>query len=105
MLSQPLAAEQLKDPMRPPEQGAIHTATGEPRSFESRYRLDSVIIAPNRRLAIINGRKLALGDRIDHARLVAVHATEVTLSIAGKTHVLSLLPLSIKTLSSEAKRQ
>lgn len=102
---QPLHAAELNDPMRPPTQRAAISRAGGESPIQSRYRLDSVLIAPDRRLAIINGRKLALGERIDHARLVDIRATEVTLSIAGRTHVLPLLPLSIKKPSSEAKRQ
>jgi hypothetical protein len=96
-----LHAQVLNDPMRPPGQ----REAGGAAPVESRYRLDSIIIAPDRRRAIINGRQLSLGDWIGHARLVDIRATEVTLWIAGQSHVLTLLPLSIKKPSSEAMRQ
>lgn len=101
-----LQANELNDPMRPPGQREARAAAGgEAASVASRYRLDSVIIAPDRRLAIINGHQLALGERLDHAVLIDIRATEVTLRIAGKSHVLPLLPFSIKKPSSEATHQ
>lgn len=100
-----LQAQVLNDPMRPPGQREAGIGAGGAASVESRYRLDSIIIAPDRRLAIINGRQLSPGDWIGHARLVDIRATEVTLWITGQSHVLTLLPLSIKKPSSEAKHQ
>ena len=70
----------------------------------ARYRLDSIIIAPNRRQAIINGQQLTPGESIGGAKLIDVQATQVTLLVGGKSHVLTLLPLSIK-MPSEATRQ
>lgn len=71
------------------------------KTVVSRFRLDSIIIAPNRRQAIINGKSLTLGDTIGGAKLIDVQATQVTLLIAGKPQVITLLPLSIK-MPSEA---
>lgn len=97
-------AEQLNDPMRPPGKEMTSGGKGERQAVASRYRLDSVIIAPNRRQAIINGKRLTLGESIGGAKLIDIQTTQVTLQVAGKPHVLTLLPLSIK-MPSEAARQ
>lgn len=97
-------AEQLHDPMRPPGKEMTSGGKGGSQAVASRYRLDSVIIAPNRRQAIINGKRLTLGESIGGAKLIDIQTTQVTLLVAGKPHVLTLLPLSIK-MPSEAARQ
>ncbi len=97
-------AEQLNDPMRPPGKEMMSGGKGGRQTVASRYRLDSVIIAPNRRQAIINGKRLTLGESISGAKLIDIQTTQVTLQVAGKSHVLTLLPLSIK-MPSEAPRQ
>jgi hypothetical protein len=96
-------AQSGNDPMRPPGQREAHAQSAKP--VVTRYRLDSVIIAPGRRLAMINGRRLAQGEWLGRAQLLDIRATEVTLRIDGQTHVLTLLPMSIKKPSSEAMRQ
>lgn len=98
----PAAAEELSDPMRPPGREAISAARGE--AVATSYRLDSVLIAPDRRQAIINGNRMSPGDRIGEAKLIDIQAGGVTLLVAGKPHLLTLLPLSIK-MPSESPRQ
>lgn len=98
------SAETINDPMRPPGKAMLAATASGKQAVAARYRLDSVIIAPNRRQAIINGKRLSLGERIGNATLIDVQATQVTLRLAGKPYIVTLLPLSIKT-PSEATRQ
>jgi MSHA biogenesis protein MshK len=100
----PAIAETLNDPMRPPGKAVLALTAGGKQAVAARYRLDSVIIAANRRQAIVNGKRLTVGEHIGRATLIDVQATQVTLRVAGKSYVVPLLPLSIK-MPSEAKRQ
>lgn len=94
------AAAQEADPMRPPQTAPETTAKPAPRY----YHLSSILISPERRSAIINGRRVSVGERVGGARVVTILGSEVTLSIAGRHKTLTLLPLSIKK-PAEAPRQ
>jgi MSHA biogenesis protein MshK len=81
----PLAAAQaLRDPTRPPSifgrsgNGAIMS-----RSRDAEWVLQSVLLSPERRYAIINGEVLTLGGSVAGAELVAIREGEVTLRAAG----------------------
>jgi MSHA biogenesis protein MshK len=83
-------AQQLGDPTRP-------TALDEPAAAEAagkagpRWRLQSTLVADNRRLAVINGRTVAPGDRIDGATVRDVRQEGVTLEVDGRRVELRML--------------
>ena len=94
----PLAAAQsLRDPTRPPvffgrtesrtENGGI---VG--RSRDAEWVLQSVLLSPERRYAIINGEVLALGGSVAGAELVAIREGEVTLRSGGVLRTVRLFP-------------
>ncbi len=88
-----LSAEALNDPMRPP------VTLSKGNTMQKRvtgYELSSIFISSNRRAAIINGRNVNVGDRVNRAKVLEIEATEVVISIAGKKRTLTLLPVSIK---------
>lgn len=94
-------AEVLNDPMRPSH--APRTKNSSPTGVSApSYRLDSIIIASDRRLAMINGRHLGEGDRIGRATVTRIEATRVILRTGTHSQVLTLLPVSIKSPSNEA---
>ena len=85
----PVRAQTLSDPTRPP--GAVSPAEaddGQPRAPV----LQSVIITPNRRAAIINGERIELGGVYGDARVSRITETEVVLRSAGRTEVLKMYP-------------
>lgn len=88
-----LAAETLDDPMRPPI--TLSTGTKAQKSVTG-YELSSIFISQGRRAAIINGRNVTVGERVDNARVLEIQSTEVVISLAGKKRILTLLPLSVK---------
>ena len=83
-------AQQLGDPTRP-------TALDEPQAGDAavragpRWRLQSTLVADNRRLAVINGRTVAPGDRIDGATVRDVRQEGVTLEVDGRRVELRML--------------
>lgn len=95
-----LLAEALNDPMRPP---ATLSKSNTTQKTVTGYELSSIFISSNRRAAIINGRNVTIGDRVNRARVLEIEATEVVISLAGKKRTLTLLPVSIKT-PAEASR-
>ncbi len=88
-------AHALDDPMRPPlvRSAPSEGATAAP---QQRYQLTSTLVSAQRRIAVINGRRLTVGERIGNARLVAVESDRAILSEAGRTFTLHLIPVTIK---------
>lgn len=92
---------QFIDPTRPPnaipEGGA--TTAGEPR-------LQSVLIAPERRRAIIDGRTVRVGDKVGDSTVVRIAVGEVVLRRGADSRALKLLPYIEKVRSprSPARR-
>ena len=90
----PLAAAQpLRDPTRPP---AGFGRTGEGgivrRGRDAEWVLQSVLLSPERRYAIINGEILSLGGSVAGAELVAIREGEVTLRAGGTLRTVRLFP-------------
>jgi hypothetical protein len=102
VVTSPLYAEAQADPMRPPS--ATSSGSVSSRKAVQYYHLSSILISPGHRSAIINGKRVSVGERIGRARVTEIRGNEVTLSIAGKTRKLTLIPLSIKK-PVEASRQ
>jgi len=61
-----------------------------------RYVLSSTLIAPARRLATINGKTVAVGQKIAGARVVSIEPARVALQDGNRKIVLKLLPKNIK---------
>jgi Fe-S cluster assembly ATPase SufC len=83
----------LADPTRPPE--SVHPA-GEPGSAEGTGgagpRLLSVLIAGHRKLAVIDGRTVAPGDKLGEATVAEISETGVTLKRGTEVQTLRLYP-------------
>jgi hypothetical protein len=83
------AGQGLDDPTRP-------TSLAEPERAQRagsgpRWRLQSTLVAEDRRLAIINGRTVGPGDRVDGATVRDVRHDGVTLEIEGRRIELRML--------------
>ena len=84
----PASAQPLVDPMRPPVVAASAAA-----SVGAASALQTIVIRPDRRFAIIDKQTVALGERVGDARVVRIAETEVTLrDDSGGTRVLRLYP-------------
>ncbi len=82
-------AQVLVDPTRPP------ASVAKPGAVEDApvgTQLQSVLISTRRRLAVINGTTVALGDMIGEARVVKITETEVVLKTGEETEVLKMYP-------------
>jgi len=62
------------------------------RGRQAEWVLQSVLLSPERRYAIINGEVLALGGSVRGAELVAIREGEVTLRTGGALRTLRLFP-------------
>ena len=57
---------------------------------ETSYRLSYILRAEDRNLAIVNGQKVAVGDMVSGAKVLAISSDSVTLSVKGKKRVLAM---------------
>lgn len=81
----------LGDPTRPtplvaPAEERVATLAGP----APRWRLQSTLIADERRVAVINGRSVAQGTRVEGALLREVRNDGVTLEVDGRSVQLRL---------------
>jgi MSHA biogenesis protein MshK len=89
LVSTSAAADALRDPTRPPSVG-VKGAAQNPEA--SGWRLQSVLISPERRYAIINGEVVAVGGAVSGAQLLAVAPEQVTLRTNTGVRVVQLYP-------------
>lgn len=83
------AAEALRDPTRPP---AVLYAPDEGEGIEAGPVLQSVLISPGRRTAVISGQSVKTGDRFGDGRVVRINETEVVLKTGSGLQTLKLFP-------------
>jgi MSHA biogenesis protein MshK len=81
----------LVDPTRPPTVGtqAVPDAEGVPPQGP---QLQSVLISPARRVAVISGTTVALGGRYGEATVSAINEASVLLQYRNGRRTLQLLP-------------
>lgn len=95
-------AESLPDPTRPPGRLDASLGPGGPASAQGGPVLQSVIISPTRRAAIISGETVELGGRYGDAKLVKVTESEAVLKAQDTVQTLKLFPEVEKRLVKPA---
>jgi MSHA biogenesis protein MshK len=91
-------AQTLPDPTRPP---VLPGANAEPPAGGPvGPELQSVLISPTRRVAIINGQSVKLGGKFGESQVVKISEGEVVLRTGQDVQVLKLFPDVQKRVSS-----
>lgn len=96
------AAPPFADPMQPP-----NVADGADRSSPSAEvgpRLESILIAPDRRMAVISGQQVSVGDKLSGMSVVRILETEVVVRGAEGEKTLKLFPEVAGGAVTAAKR-
>lgn len=83
----------MSDPTRPSGYAAPPDAVA--KSGDA-LRLESVLIAADRRVAVISGKTYRVGDSVNGSRLVAIYAEGVELVRDGNRVVLPLLKVKVR---------
>lgn len=86
--AQTMAAEVLPDPTRPPVEAGVEI----PGTVATGPVLQSVMIRPGRRTAVISGQSLAEGERFGGAKLIKISEGEVILIGPEGRKTLKLFP-------------
>lgn len=76
------APDIASDPMRP------DTLRSVSASAPARYRVNAIIVSDERRIAIVNGQRVGIGESIGEATVVSISRAEVVLEIDGSRQSL-----------------
>jgi MSHA biogenesis protein MshK len=95
-------AQALPDPTRPPASLAPAAEPGADAPSSMAPTLQSVIVAPNRKIAVINGQAVKLGEKYGDARVVKIAETEVVLKNGSELQTLKLFPSIEKKVAGHA---
>lgn len=92
LLSAMLAASTcaLEDPTRPAGYGA------DPGTGTQGWTLNSTLVGPERRIAVINGQYVSEGEMLGNARVLHIRNSDVVIESGGKRIILHLLPGTVK---------
>jgi MSHA biogenesis protein MshK len=101
--SGPCLAQSLSDPMQPPAFLAPANAARGEQAPGGGLVLQSTLLSGGRRIAMIDGKPMQVGDRIGRARIVSIDPDAVTLRESNTTRVLQLYPGSGVTRPGAAK--
>ena len=82
-------AAPFADPTRPP--GAVND-DGAMAATPAGPRLESVLIAPDRRVAVISGQQVRLGGKYGEGQVVRITESEVVIRRGEGMETLKLLP-------------
>lgn len=86
VVSEVLSFDQLSDPTRPTGWKKAAPASRQP--VTKQFTLNYLLISPLRRQAIINGKKVTVGEWVDGARVASITEHEVRLQVDGSLRVL-----------------
>jgi MSHA biogenesis protein MshK len=96
------SAAPFADPTRPPTPS--ENVLGSAGSTEG-PRLESVLIAPDRRIAVVNGQQVVVGARIAGGEVVRITESEVVIRGAGSEQTLKLVPGIGRTPAKKGRGQ
>ncbi len=86
-------AKTLLDPTRPPGYHAPiieqDSPLVSPQSIVE-WRLDTTLISPYQKIAMINGKRVKIGDKINGAKVIKIDHQSVTLLFKGKNKILKI---------------
>lgn len=87
-----LCADDPRDPTRPPTPAEVAAWFGNGMDERQRapFRLQSILLAPERRIAIIDGQRLRVGDTLGDAEVRAIEPGRVVLDRGGERIELNI---------------
>lgn len=96
-LTSMLVMAQLDDPTRPPDFVTAVATEADAVEQEEGWTLTSILVSPQRRVAIINGKPLREGESLAGAKVMKINLSGVKLRHKGALINLPLLPIAVKT--------
>lgn len=90
-----LCASVLIDPTRPTTRHKTTTSDNVGAVVRS-WKLESTLVAPDRRVAVINGKLVSEGESVDGARVIEIRKLDVLVQTPTRRMTLQLLPDIVK---------
>lgn len=95
-ISTKLYAESLPDPTRPADYSEVTEVITQSPQEQINWNVRAIRTSDTGRNAIVNGKLVKVGDKIDSATILAITSNTVVLSHDSKQLVLKLIPAEIK---------
>lgn len=93
------SSTQANDPTRPPTPAEVdawfHGGTVAENDIRTDFQLQSILLSPQRRVAVINGRRVTVGDHVDGAEVRAIDAGRVELEQDNESVILTIATRSL----------
>lgn len=93
------AADEVRDPMQPTWLRGGNSPAQSVQSPRQRFSVDTIVVSPERRVAIINGRSVGVGEWINGAKVLKIDPDAVTLELDGARFTIALAITDIKKTS------
>lgn len=99
------AEEALSDPTRPPAAALVSPAAPDTTAPErADMTLQAIVEAAGRRVAVVNGTRVEVGERVAGARILAIGSNHVRLQRADETIDLVLVSPAFERAREGATR-
>ena len=93
-------AEVLRDPTRPYNARSVAVAPGggsrSSNGGVTSFRVTAIFTSDMRRIAVVNGRLVTEGDKVDGATVVEILADRLRLNLGGKAITSRVLPYGFR---------
>ncbi len=91
-------AEVLRDPTRPYAVAPVVTTPTGVRAIAKAtgFSVTAILVSQKRRVAIVNGKRVSEGDKVDGATVVKILADRLRLDLDGKEITTRLLPDALR---------
>ena len=89
-----IAEPDIVDPMRPPNTKNIVSSSAAGHKRE--WVVSQILVSQRRRLAVVNGRMVGVGDLVNGARVNAIYGNAVKLDINGESVLIAPVARDIK---------
>ncbi len=95
----PSAHAELGDPTRPPDVSTVAVESPESGAGDAPFRVSTILIAPGRKVAIVNGSRVEVGDEVGGATVSEINAQAVLLEMTGEEFELRISGQPVKVIA------
>ncbi len=83
-LSNVAIAQEMRDPTRPYKPAAVRKA------IQPSFVVNAIFVSSRRQVAVVNGQRVTVGDRIDGAVVTDIEKHQITLEMDGQAFTAAM---------------